>query len=150
MKSQKEQPDPRPERRRPAYETSDVRLRGAVVAVVLFIVFAAVTHVWLYFLWLADAEPTRPVDYPRSVMTDGFAPSAEPPLQPTQQHDRLPSEDLVAMHRRENAVFAALGWKVAPGTALVDPPEALIRIVASRQGQSATQPATRPSQEVRP
>lgn len=134
--------DPRANR---AHEYDVGRRRWVVVivgSVAGMIVVAAVVSAWLLG---HRSAAIREVDRPRSVGSPRFAPDG-PPLQPSLPHDRTPGEDLAAMHAREDAVFAAMGWRIDPATHAAVVPDAVIARVAARPGPSpVTRPTTRAS-----
>jgi hypothetical protein len=138
------QPDPWPQTLSRGYEWTHLRLGWVLALLVLFGILAIVMHVSLWYVLKAFANNPRAADQPRSVLEPGVAQPARfaPPLQPSQQHDRMPSEDLAAMHQREDQVFRDLGWTIDPVTHHATPPDALVRLVAGRRRPtSATAPS---------
>ena len=129
--SQQTHHNPSPDSLTRGYEPGDMHPRWFVWPVVFFIAFAAVSHIALWYLIKADANP-RDVDRPASAVDDYRPNTNAPPLQPTPHHDFAASKDLESMRRGEDQVFAALGWQVDPATHSVTPPDALVRRVTTR------------------
>jgi hypothetical protein len=142
--------DPPTETLARGYQPNRVPVRAIALAVVLFIAFAAVTHVWLWFLVKADSD-VRPADRPRSVVRRGPGAGAAdaPPLQPTAGRERVPPEDVAAMRAGEDAVLRRMGSTSDPATGRMRPPEELVRRVAADRTPAAG-PVTKPWQVRRP
>jgi hypothetical protein len=126
------QPGPLPEALEKGYEPHDLKASWIVWFVVIFIVIAALIQIGLWVLLVKLGSTRREVDAPRSVLT-AQEPAPSPSIQPTQQHDALPAEDLQAMRKQEDAVFSQLGWDVNPQTHQVIVPDDVVKRVA--QGQ---------------
>jgi hypothetical protein len=133
MAHKRQQPDPAPETVTRGYEVGDLRPRWLLIAVTGFIALAIVIHLVVWFMLKGMAKDVRKEDIPRSVVTQNPPRLEGPPLQPTQSHDRLPQEDLEQMRRREDQVFANLGWTVDGARHRVEPPAELVRAVAARR-----------------
>jgi hypothetical protein len=124
------------------HETSDVDVRGILWFVVIFLAFAVVTHVLLYFLYAAfrkefrgDIQPAR---------TAIHAPAAlpqTPRLQPFPQKDQngrevppnasTPEVDMTEMRAAEDEALKNPGW--------VDKQKGIVRIPIERAKQLVVQ-----------
>ena len=138
------QPSPQPDSPsvKRGYMPDTLRLRWPVLAVVAMLVGGAAMFAGLWWLLKAADNIDRPVDQPRSTAVNLSPQLDGPPLQPIQPRDLTPSEDLAAMHRHEDAVFAALDWKTDEATGQPRVPDEVIASVAAKQ-QATTRPATR-------
>jgi hypothetical protein len=136
--------DPSHDRASRRYEPNRLPVRAIGIGVVLFVAFAAVSHVLLWLLVKADARP-RAVDRPASVVQGGAPPADAPRLQPSPGHDRAAREDLRAMREAEDAVFRDMGWRPEPDTGRMRPPDDLVRrlTAAPPGGAARTRPAGR-------
>ena len=126
------QPGPLPEALEKGYEPHDLKTKWIVWFIVIFIVLAVVIQLGLWLLLVNLGSSRRIVDEPRSVL-NAQEPAPSPSIQPTQQHDALPKEDLEAMRKQEDAVFSQLGWEVNSQTHQVSVPDALVKRVAQAQ-----------------
>jgi hypothetical protein len=125
-------PDPLPETVAKGYEVHDLKTSWIVWCAVIFILAAIVIQLGLWYMLKAVAAHKRAVDEPQSVLIDE-PPVPTAPLQPTQQHDRTPPEDLEAMRQREDAVFEQLGWQVNPKTHDVTIPGDIVQRIAKNR-----------------
>jgi hypothetical protein len=126
-------PEPGPEALEKGYEPDDLKGSWMVWFVIILIVSGVAVHIGLWFTLKLLASSHRTVDDPRSALIEE-TPVPPAPLQPTQQHDRLPAEDLQAMREHEDAVFNQLGWEVEPKTHQVQVPGDVVARVASQSG----------------
>lgn len=129
-----------------AYEKGDLSLKWCGFALVCLVVSALVIHWGLMRVVKANLEHERVVDKGRSVSTTSVE-LANPPLQPRQDHDRLPGQDLDLMREQENRVFEAMGWRRKEATGGEGDwrvPDAVVARVAERMGKGEG-PATRPA-----
>jgi hypothetical protein len=133
--------NPPPETIARGYETMEFRLRWLGLFVVGIIVSAVVIHLIVWYAMQHFGKQTRAADLPQSAVKLTHE-LAAPSLQPTPTHDRLPAEDVVQMHGREDAIFDQLGWKRDADTGVFHPPADLIRAVANRTTAPATPQAT--------
>ena len=155
---------------RPKRWSSATSLSAAVRGLLIFFVFVAGDGGGSPGVGLvADEETrgrtTRRRNTPRSVLREDQTPPA-PQLQPSVGHDATVDEDLTALRRRENEVFAKLGWVVHPGVSDAEIPPEIVRRVAEEQHARATAafvpptttgrnsnsivPATNPAGDIRP
>ena len=124
------------------HETSDVDVRGILWFVMIFVAFAIVTHVVLYFLYAAfrkefrgDIQPAR-----TAIKTPAALPQA-PLLQPFRQKDQrgldippnasTPVVDMDEMRTAENEALSNAGW--------VDKQKGIVRIPIERAKQLVVQ-----------
>ena len=124
------------------HETSDVNVRGVLWFVVIFIAFAVVTHVFLYFLFNFFARRFRgDIQPPRtSIQVPAQAPQT-PRLQPFPQKDprgsaippyaSTPVVDMVEMHASEDDALKNPGW--------VDKQKGIVRLPIERAKQIVVQ-----------
>jgi hypothetical protein len=100
------------------HEESDVNIRSLMIFLVVFVVFAVVTHLLLYgmfrfFVRMENGRVTAPMsDIQRP---PGANMPAEPRLQPFQTSDAPPNQntpvtDMVAMHANEDQALSNYGW----------------------------------------
>jgi hypothetical protein len=134
--------DPSHDRASRRYEPNRLPVRAIGIGVVLFVAFAAVSHVLLWLLVKADARP-RAVDRPASVVQGDVPPADAPRLQPSPGHDRAARADLRAMREAEDAVFRDMGWRRDLDTGRMRPPEELVRRLTAGPSRGASQ--TRPA-----
>jgi hypothetical protein len=121
----------------PLHESSNIRLRALVNFVVIFVVAAVVIHLIIYGIFAGFRSA---VGQPREItgVTADHIPPPEPRLQPSVEHNQLPSLDLARMQENERAEFARRGW--------VDEKTGAIRVpdnVAGRIARISTQPTRR-------
>jgi hypothetical protein len=124
------------------HETSDVNVRGILWFVVIFVAFAIVTHIFLYFLYAglqkhfrADIQPKR-----TAIATPARMPQT-PRLQPFPQKDQrkadippysnTPVTDMVEMHATEEQALKSPGW--------IDKQKGIVRIPIERAKQIVVQ-----------
>src|SRR5450432_727518 len=111
MVTTQKHPDPLPESVEKGYEEHDLKGSWIVWFMVIFILGGIAIHAGLWYLLVEMGSHRRDVDQPQSAFSAENVPVPQP-LQPTQQHDRLPPQDLQAMHQREDSIFQQLGWQV--------------------------------------
>jgi hypothetical protein len=80
-----------------------------------------VSFAFLVVLLKFEMQHAVSVDTPRSVIKDDRMLVPAPPLQPYQQHDKMPHDDTADMWVDENKVFQSLGWKVGENNKVVIP-----------------------------
>ena len=119
------------------HETSDVDVRAILWFVVIFLAFAVVTHLLLYFLFQFfrsefrhDVQPAR-----TAIKAPAQMPQA-PRLQPFKQKDTPPYEstpaiDMVEMHAKEDEALKNPGW--------IDRQKGIVRIPIERAKQLVVQ-----------
>jgi len=124
------------------HETSDVDVRGILWFVVIFLAFAVVTHVLLYFLFRYFTHEFRnDVQPKRTAITTPAQMPQTPRLQPFPQKDQRGSEiapyastpvvDMVEMHEAEELALKNPGW--------VDKQKGIVRIPIERAKQLVVQ-----------
>lgn len=127
------------------YEHDQMRLRWFAILLVAFVILAVIWHVSIWFVMIAFANNSRPVDDPKSILPQSAfaAPGGNyPPLQPNPAHDRLPQDDLRLMRQWEDELFEHLGWARDPATGgAYLPPTSLVEAVAKRWGTAPAPPA---------
>lgn len=134
-------PPPSDDALRRGYEADTVSMRALAWFGGIFVAFALVSQVLLWFLLIAYIHRDREADRSLSAIT--AAPQLPPvPIQPRPGHDRLPAQDMQALLTQEDDLFARMGWNVDRTTHRVAIPDAVVRAVADRP--PSTQPATRP------
>jgi len=116
------------EQESPLHESSDIKLRTLIRFAVAFVVVAVLVHigVWLVFVGFRAA-----VAQPREItgVSAEHIPPPEPRLEPSVQHNTLPSMDLEKLRAAEHDEFARRGW-VDPQTGQVRVPEKIINQLA--------------------
>lgn len=129
------------------HETSDVDVRGILWFVVIFVVFAVVTHVFLYFLYGAFRHHFRgDVQPARTAITAPAALPQTPRLQPFPQKDQngqpispnasTPVVDMTEMRAAEDEALKNAGW--------VDKQKGIVRIPIERAKQLVVQRGGKP------
>lgn len=102
---------PDPESLKRGHEFRDMKLRGLIWFLVIFIIVGVLVHVivWISFRGIAHMEvKNEPAPPPNA--GERQAPPA-PILQPTQQyHEKQPWQDLQEMHQREDAHLNNYAW----------------------------------------
>lgn len=99
-----------------SHEESDVNVRALLWAVVIFIVFAALTHLVLYLQFHAYARYFRnESSQPLTMMARPSAVPATPRLQPLQTNDlpptaNTPVKDMEEMRAAEEQAMNKAGW----------------------------------------
>lgn len=103
------------------HETSDVDVRGILWFVVIFIVFAVVVHVLLYFLFAyyrqlfrADVQPPRtaivtPAQMPQTPRLQPF-PQKDQKQRPIPPYASTPVVDMTEMRQAEEDALRNPGW----------------------------------------
>jgi hypothetical protein len=124
------------------HETSDVDVRGILWFVVIFLVFAVVTHVVLYFLYAAfrrefraDIQPARtsikvPAQMPQTPRLQPF-PQKDQNGRPIAPNASTPVVDMVEMRAAEDEALKNPGW--------VDKEKGIVRIPIERAKQLVVQ-----------
>ncbi len=119
------------------HETSDVNVRAILWFVVIFIVFAVVTHLLLYFLFnfyknlfRGDVQPARtaisvPAQVPQTPRLQPFPQKTIPPYAST------PVIDMTEMRQAEKEALKTPGW--------VDKQKGIVRIPIERAKQIVAQ-----------
>jgi hypothetical protein len=119
------------------YEPSDVNTRGLLIFFICFALGGIVVQGGLWWLFK---------DYymhqPRSVDEQTSAAPAplrfpSPNLQPTEQHNKMPWQDLAKLRQEKGEIFKQMGWTpdFAQGTGTV-PDEIIARLAEQRGGGS--------------
>lgn len=111
------------------HESSDVPVRPLFVFIVIFIVFSAVSHLVLWYMYkaLVKGERNR-MDPPQTSIArpaDASVPKNQPLLQPFPQGKTLPNQttpvsDMAAMRAAEDLALKNYGW--------VDKEQGVVRI----------------------
>jgi len=124
------------------HETSDVDVRGILWFVVIFLAFAVVTHVLLYFLYQAfrhqfrgDIQPARtaihvPAQVPQTPRLQPF-PQKDLNGQPIPPNANTPVVDMDEMRAAEEEALKSPGW--------VDKQKGIVRIPIERAKQLVVQ-----------
>jgi hypothetical protein len=90
------------------------------------------------------AGQNRDADLPRSAVIDPVQ-QMSPAIQPSIGHDSLPYQDMDAMRRDEDSVFAKLGWTVDSRTHEAGIPDSILQKVREREIHAQASPATAPT-----
>ena len=112
----------------PLHEGSHIRLGGLIWFLVIFVVVALVIHGIIYFVFAGFRAAVAQPREITGVASEHIAPP-EPRLQPSIEHNELPSIDLERMHAAEHEEFARRGW-VDPETGKVRVPEKIVNQLA--------------------
>ena len=124
------------------HETTDVDVRGILWFVVIFVVFAAVTHVVLYFMYSAfrkefrgDIQPARtgirmPAQLPQTPRLQPF-PTKDQRGNPISPDASTPEVDMVEMHANEEEALKNPGW--------VDKQKGIVRLPIERAKEIVVQ-----------
>jgi hypothetical protein len=112
----------------PLHESSNIRLRTLINFVIGFVLAAVVIHVVVYWVF---AGFRAAVAQPREItgVAADRIPPPEPRLEPSIQHNTLPSMDLEQLRAAEHDEFARRGW-VDPQTGQVRVPEKIVNQLA--------------------
>ena len=142
------------------HEHSDVPVRPLFWFIIIFVVFAIVSHVALYLLYKAFVAGERKrMDPPQTQVArpaDASVPQNQPLLQPFPRgnvppYRQTPVTDMEDMRRSEDAVLQHYGWVDKQHGTVHIPIEEAKRIYAARAavqsqtGALATAPATAPA-----
>lgn len=94
----------------PLHEGTQLNLRALIKFTIWFVIGTILVHLviwWIFVLFRsAVGEETREIT---GVKAERLAPP-EPRLQPSEAHNRLPAQDMAAMHAVEREEFARRGW----------------------------------------
>jgi hypothetical protein len=138
-------PGPPPEIVRLGYDTRDARIRGLAIFLVFFVITGVVLWVIVWFVMQMFLDNERTADRPQSaiVMTlppppPRIQPSAGPGGHEPGAKDVLPFQDLVDMHRHEDAIFEKLGWAVDRDSHQVQIPAAILAEVQRAESKAAS------------
>jgi ABC-type lipoprotein release transport system permease subunit len=124
------------------HEESDVDVRGILWFVVIFVAFAIVTHIFLYFLYAGFQKHFRGDIQPKrtAISVPPQAPQT-PRLQPFPQKDQrgsaippyssTPVVDMVEMHATEEEALKNPGW--------IDKQKGIVRIPIDRAKEIVVQ-----------
>jgi hypothetical protein len=136
------------------HEESDVPVKPLWTALTLFVIFAAITHAALYFMYkgMLKAEKRR-WDPPQTAIErakDADVPQNQPLLQPFPTHDipyrNTPVTDLHDMRAREKAVLDHYGWvDQQHGVVHIPIDQAKDLLVAKLAVQASGAPASSPA-----
>ena len=121
-----------PEAMELGYQPDAAPVRGLLVFLVLVVTSAVILHLLLWWLMKGLEAHNATMETPRSVLREDPAPPA-PQLQPSVGHDTMDYQDLAVLRRRENEMFAKLGWTVRPGAKDAEIPAGIVQQVASEQ-----------------
>ena len=134
------------------HESSDVPIRPLFVFIVIFIVFAIVSHIALWFLYKAFVSSERKrMDPPATAVTkpaDAAVPKNQPLLQPfptgnVPPQRNTPVSDLADMRAAEDRVLHNYGWVDRQKGIVHIPIERAKELMAARLAiQAVTAPAT--------
>jgi len=128
-----------PEAMQLGYQPEVAPVRGLLVFIILVVVTAVFLQVLVWWLMQKIEARNARMDTPLSVLSEDQTPPA-PRLQPSVGHDSLDYQDLAALRRREDEMFARLGWTVHPGAKDADIPVDIIQQVADQQRARAAAP----------
>ncbi len=133
-----EQP-PSPQALKQGYEPPDVSNRGLLIFFIIFVLFGAAVQAGVWMLTKYYLNLPRTVDAVTSAAPpqERFVP---PHLQPIQNHNELPREDLADLRREKAQIFKQLGWKTDPDTGVPVIPDQIVNELAKerRQNSAAT------------
>jgi hypothetical protein len=93
----------------PLHESSNINLRALIWFVVIFVVSAILIHGVIYGIFAGFRQAVAQEREITGVSADHIPPP-EPRLQPSVEHNQLPTLDLARMHEAEYAEFARRGW----------------------------------------
>lgn len=113
------------------YQPDQVKMSALLLCVVILLVGAVLIHVGVWWLLKSFMARPRVVDVPQSAVTevDRFT---SPSLQPTQQHDQFPWQDLAQLRAKEAGIFTQLGWKADPSTGSAQIPDSIVAQLQQR------------------
>lgn len=111
------------------YEAGDLSLKWTGFALLTMVVLAGLIHWGLWELLKNESAKPRVIEQVRSVAPRPLG-RAAPPIQPSQDHDRLPAGDLDTMREGEDRVFSAMGFIPGPDPHTWRIPDDLVRDVA--------------------
>lgn len=141
------------------HEHSDVPVRPLFVLIVIFIVFAIVSHVGLYLLYKAFAKGERNrMDPPQTQVArpaTADVPQNQPLLQPfphgeVPPYQSTPVTDLASMRESENAVLHTYGWVDKQHGVVRIPIDEAKKIFAARAAVASVTTATAPAATTAP
>jgi len=121
-----------PEAMELGYQPEAAPVRGLLVFIVLVVVTAVIIHVLIWWLMKGIEAHNARLDTPLSVLREDRTPPP-PQLQPSVGHDALDYQDLATLRRREDEMFAKLGWTVRPGDKDAEIPPDIVQQVADQQ-----------------
>jgi len=122
------------------YEASGVSVRGLGIFLVIFILSAVFINVVVWFLTVSLLDRERNSATARSAVAP-IDRMPEPPLQPMEDHDSVPWQDLLRLKTSEGEIFHRMGWETdAHGEPRV--PDRIVRELQRRPLQTISGPAT--------
>jgi len=122
------------------HESSDVPVRPLFVFIVIFIVFGAVSHLALWFMYKAFVKAEQKRQDPQATAVarpaDADVPKNQPLLQPFPQGDSVPQQttpvsDMVDMRRAEEQALTTYAW--------VDKQQGIVRMPIARAKELTAQ-----------
>jgi hypothetical protein len=122
------------------HESSDVPVRPLFVFIVIFIIFAAVSHFALWFLYKAFVKAEQNRQDPQATAVarpaDADVPKNQPLLQPFPQGESVPQQttpvsDMVDMRRAEEQALTTYAW--------VDKQQGIVRMPIARAKELTAQ-----------
>lgn len=122
------------------YEPPGVNNLGLLIFFVIFILVAVGLQFGLWGLLKVYLHEPRPAD----VVTSASPPQPRfkaPHLQPTQQHDKLPSGDLDDLRREKNEIFQGMGWSLDPQSGAPVIPDSIVDELAKQRNHPQTAPS---------
>jgi len=109
------------EQESPLHEGSNIRLAALIWFVIIFVSSAALIH-WGIYLVFAGFRAATAQEREITGVAAAHIPPPEPRLQPSLEHNVLPSLDLDQLRAAEREEFARRGW-VDPQTGAIRVPE---------------------------
>ena len=122
------------------YESRDLRIRPLLFTFVGFLALSALICGGLWWFYSSEMSPRPALEAGRSAVSPSTTPVDAPPLQPQIGHESLDAWDLRAMREKENAAFAAMGWRPDERTKRYAVPADVVDAVQRRY------PASRPTE----
>ncbi len=136
------------------HEHSDVPVRPLLVSLVIFIVFAVVTHLALWFMYKALVKGERArMEAPQTQVirpADASVPQNQPLLQPFPRANippqrNTPVTDLADMRRTEDTALNTYGWVDKQNGVARIPIDVAKDLFVARSGAPASTPADPPA-----
>ena len=124
--------------RAPGYQPETISLRAVWWFVIVFVVFAVLSHVLLWIIYSVFSRSAAQVNLARSAIVEPVM-APEPRLQPSRGHESVPWQDLEQLNRANLAEFERRGW-LDKQTGRIVIPDSIVQQVRQLSAQSTTRP----------
>jgi len=121
------------------YEPSGVGNRGMLIFFAIFLLVAAILQFGIWGLLKLYMHTPRPIDTVTSI-APAQARFPPPNLQPTQEHNKLPHEDLMDLMKKKDEIFQRMGWRLDPQSGVPVIPDSIVDQLARERSGKESKP----------